>query len=74
MEQLRLGHEIGTLETGKFADIVVLDQRATPVLAARQEAVAVAEDMLFAMMILGDDRAIRATYVAGEKVHDRLSA
>ena len=56
------------------ADIVVLDQRATPVLAARQELSQSLEDMLFAMMILGDDRAIRATYVAGEKVHDRLSA
>ena len=73
-ERLRLGHEIGTLETGKFADIVVLDQRATPVLAARQELSQSLEDMLFALMILGDDRAIRATYVAGEKVHDRLSA
>ena len=73
-ERLRLDHEIGALETGKYADIVVLDQRATPVLAARQELSQSLEDMLFALMILGDDRAIRATYVAGEKVHDRLSA
>ena len=73
-ERLRLGHEIGALEPGKYADIVVLDQRATPVLAARQELSQSLEDMLFALMILGDDRAIRATYVAGEKVHDRLSA
>jgi guanine deaminase len=71
---LRLDHEIGALETGKFADIVVLDQRATPVLAARQDLSQSLEDMLFALAILGDDRAIRATYVAGEKVHDRLSA
>ena len=73
-ERLLLDHEIGALETGKFADIVVLDQRATPVLAARQELSQSLEDMLFALMILGDDRAIRATYVAGEKVHDRISA
>ena len=73
-ERLRLDHEIGALETGKFADIVVLDPKATPVLAARQELSQSLEDILFALMILGDDRAIRATYVAGEKVHDRLSA
>ena len=73
-ECLRLDHEIGALEAGKFADIVVLDQRATPVLAARQDLSQSLEDMLFALTILGDDRAIRATYVAGEKVHDRLSA
>ncbi len=73
-ERLRLDHEIGALEAGKYADIVVLDPRATPVLAARQELSQSLEDMLFALMILGDDRAVRATYVAGEKVHDRLSA
>ncbi len=71
-EVLRLDHEIGALEAGKFADIVVIDQRATPTLAARQELSQSLEDMLFALAILGDDRAIRATYVAGEKVHDRL--
>jgi guanine deaminase len=73
-ERLHLDHEIGALETGKYADIVVLDPRATPVLAARQDLSQSLEDMLFALMILGDDRAIRATYVAGEKVHERLSA
>ena len=73
-ECLRIDHEIGALEAGKFADIVVLDQQATPVLAARQDLSQSLEDMLFALAILGDDRAIRATYVAGEKVHDRLSA
>lgn len=71
-EVLRLDHEIGALEAGKFADIVVLNPRATPTLAARQELSQSLEDMLFALAILGDDRAIRATYVAGEKVHDRL--
>ncbi|MGB8316392.1 MAG: guanine deaminase [Aestuariivirga sp.] len=71
-ERLHLDHEIGALETGKFADIVVLDPRATPVLEARQELSQSLEDMLFALMILGDDRAVRATYVAGEKVHERL--
>ena len=73
-QRLRLDHDIGALETGKHADIIVLDPKATPLLAARQDLSQSLEDMLFALVILGDDRAIRATYVAGEKVHDRLSA
>ena len=70
-ERLRIGHETGAIEVGKHADLVVLDPRATPVLASRQEVSASLEDVLFSLMILGDDRAVRATYVAGQKVHDR---
>ena len=45
--------------------------KATDVLASRQELSQSLEDMLFALAILGDDRAIRATYVAGRKLHER---
>jgi guanine deaminase len=68
---LHLDKEIGALEPGKWADIVVLDPRATPVLAGRQELSSSLEDVLFSLMILGDDRAVRATYVAGRKLHER---
>jgi guanine deaminase len=68
---LRLDDEIGALDPGKWADIVVLDPKATPVLASRQELSETLEDRLFALVILGDDRAIRATYVAGRKLHER---
>lgn len=71
-ERLKIGHETGSLDTGKFADLVVLDPCATPVLASRQEVSASLEDVLFSLMILGDDRAVRATYVAGRKVHERV--
>ncbi|TXH37644.1 MAG: guanine deaminase [Rhodospirillaceae bacterium] len=73
-ERLKLDHEIGALETGKWADLVVLDPRATPVLADRADLSETLEDTLFALALLGDDRAVRATYVAGSKVHERLSA
>ena len=53
---LRLDAEIGTLDAGRWADVVVLDPQATPVLAARQELSESLEDMLFALMMLGDDR------------------
>jgi guanine deaminase len=73
-ERLHIGHETGALEVGKFADLVVLDPKATPVLASRQEVSQSLEDVLFSLMILGDDRAVKATYVAGRKVHDRTTA
>ena len=68
---LGLEDEIGSLEPGRWADIVVLDPRATPVLASRHELSETPEDVLFALMMLGDDRAVRATYVAGRRVHAR---
>ena len=65
---LGLAHEIGTLEPGTEADITVLDARATPAMAHRMEAIDgdLAEE-LFVLMTMGDDRAVRATYVAGER-------
>lgn len=68
---LRLDGELGAIDPGKWADIVVIDPVATDVLASRQELSQSLEDMLFALAILGDDRAVRATYVAGRKVHER---
>jgi guanine deaminase len=71
---LGLDDRIGALEAGREADIVVLDCRATPAMAHRAERVATLEEELFLLMTLGDDRAVRATYVAGERVHALVSA
>jgi guanine deaminase len=68
-ERLGIAHETGSLDLGKFADLVVLDPQATPVLASRHELSQSLEDILFALAILGDDRAVHATYIAGKKVH-----
>ena len=65
--------EIGTLEKGRWADLVVLDPTATPVLKDRDALSNQVEDTLFALAILGDDRAVRATYVAGRQVWDACS-
>jgi guanine deaminase len=69
--RLHIANETGSLEPGKFADIVVLDPEATAVLKSRHELSQSLEDMLFALMILGDDRAVAATYVAGKCRHRR---
>ena len=68
---LRLDGEIGTLDAGRWADVVVLDPQATPVLAARQELSETLEDVLFSLMMLGDDRAVQAVYIRGERVAGR---
>ena len=68
-KRLRIDDETGSLKIGKFADIVVLDPSATEVLAARHTLSNSIEDVLFALAILGDDRAIKTTFVAGEKVY-----
>ncbi len=63
---LGLENEIGTIAPGAFADLVVLDARATPAMAHRMEVARNLEDELFVLMTLGDDRAVRQTYIAGE--------
>jgi guanine deaminase len=62
---LDLGDRIGTLWPGHEADIVVLDPRATPLLAERDRRSESIEDTLFLLLTLGDDRVVKATYVAG---------
>lgn len=63
---LSLCGEIGSLEIGAYADLVVLDAKATPAMAHRMATVhGKLEDELFVLMTLGDDRAVRATYIQG---------
>lgn len=57
---------IGTLDVGTDADMVVLDSRATPAMALRSEQADTLEEELFILQIMGDDRAIVQTYVAGQ--------
>jgi guanine deaminase len=64
---LGLETEIGSLRIGSEADVVVLDPCATPAMAHRMATVGDdLEATLFVLMTLGDDRAVRATYVLGE--------
>jgi guanine deaminase len=69
-EALHLDDRIGSIETGHDADLCVLDLQATPLLAFRTGACDSLHDLLFALMTIGDERAVRATWVAGNCVYD----
>jgi guanine deaminase len=65
---------IGHFATGAEADFIVLDPQATPLLARRAAGSDSLEELLFALALLGDDRAVAATYAAGRRVHSREPA
>ena len=64
---LGLDAQVGTLEPGMIADLAVLDPMTTPIMAERHALSQSLHDMLFALLIMGDDRAIRQTWVAGKE-------
>jgi len=70
-EALDLADSIGSVAPGFEADLVVLDLKATPLMEFRMEFAKTLAEKLFVLMTIGDDRAVRATYVAGRKVHSR---
>ena len=61
-------HEIGNLNPGTYADFVVLNPCYDELSALRNENAKQVSDVLFALSILGDDRAVEQTYVAGQEM------
>jgi guanine deaminase len=75
-EALHLEKVIGSFDKGKEADFIVLDPRATEALALRAgegepETLDEVSHLLFGVMMLGDDRCVDVTYLAGQKAHSR---
>lgn len=62
---LGLDDRIGSFLPGREADFVVLDPAATAIGARRDARARTLEERLFALMILGDDRNVRQTYIMG---------
>ncbi len=68
---IALGDRIGSFAIGKEADFIILDWAATALQRWRMKHCRSLEDRLFALMMLGDDRNVNATYIMGEKVYQR---
>ncbi len=72
-ETMCLADQIGNVKAGYNADLVVLDLNSTPAIANRMRFTENAWDTLFVQMMMADDRAIRATYIAGNKLYARTN-
>lgn len=56
---------VGNLQPGHEADFVVLDPQATPLLARKTSQANSLDELLFALIVLGDDRVVARTVIAG---------
>ncbi|GBQ44923.1 guanine deaminase [Acetobacter ghanensis] len=68
---LHLHEQIGRIAPGMEADLCVMDPAATPLMAQRTARCTSLSERLFALMVLGDDRAIRATWANGRPVYEK---
>jgi guanine deaminase len=55
---LGLDSKVGNIAQGLEADIILLDPNCTPLLSRRTQAANSVEELLFALIVLGDDRVI----------------
>ena len=72
---LCLEETLGNFDIGKDADFIVLDPRSTPLMAFRNSPepstnLTNLADRVFSLMMMGDDRAVRATYILGKLVYE----
>jgi guanine deaminase len=68
---LGIGDRVGNLAPGLEADAVVLDLESTPLLRHRVARAGSVAEVLFAQIVLADDRAVRSTISGGKVVYDR---
>lgn len=63
-QTLGLAGTIGNLQPGCEADFIVLDPKATPLLARKTAQAESLDELLFALIVLGDERVIARTVIA----------
>jgi len=65
---LRIDDRVGNLAVGMEADMVVIDLGSTPAIAQRVAQAGDIWEAVFPTIMMGDDRAVRATWIAGREV------
>ena len=65
---MRMEEEVGTLAPGSAADLVALDLASTPGIAQRSVRAESLQEAVFPTIMMGDDRAVRAVWVAGDRL------
>ena len=73
-QSLVLDDKIGNFMPNKEADFVVIDLAGTALLERRMSQTKTLEEQLFVLMMLGDDRVIDETIIAGVSRYKKLSA
>lgn len=63
-QALGLDGVVGNLAMGCEADFIVLNPQATPLLARRTARAENLDELLFAMIVLGDDRVVDSTHIS----------
>ena len=63
-QALGLGGVVGNLQPGCEADFLVLNPQATPLLARKTAQANSLDELLFAMVVLGDDRLVERTVIS----------
>ncbi|SFU88758.1 guanine deaminase [Paenacidovorax caeni] len=66
-QALGLDGVVGNLQPGCEGDFIVLDPRATPLLARRSAQARSLDELLFALIVLGDDRVVEQTVISQAK-------
>ena len=61
------GDTVGSLQVGCEADFVVLNPGVTPLLERRTQRANSLDELLFSMIVLGDDRLVERTVLAGTR-------
>jgi len=80
-EALYIDDKVGSFDVGREADLVALDWRGGPPATAWHASLSVgdaapqtleqAAELLFSIMMVGDERAVAETWVAGERAYHR---
>ncbi len=63
---------VGNLQPGCDADFVILNPQATPLMARRTARSQSLDELLFALIVLGDERVVERTILASDQAHQIL--